>query len=62
MSWLRRLLDRIHPYVAKGGPYESLYVLYEAVDTFYVRDDHGRPLDEQQLARVEEQLTTVIAR
>lgn len=34
----------------------------EAVDTFYVRDDHGRPLDEQQLARVEEQLTTVITR
>ncbi len=35
LPWLRRLLDRAHPYVAKGGPYEQFYALYEAMDTFF---------------------------
>ncbi len=35
LPWLRRLLDRAHPYVAKGGPYEQFYAMYEAVDTFF---------------------------
>jgi Na+-transporting NADH:ubiquinone oxidoreductase subunit B len=34
MRGLRRILDRIHPYFAKGGPYERFYAVYEAVDTF----------------------------
>jgi Na+-transporting NADH:ubiquinone oxidoreductase subunit B len=34
MSFLRRFLDRLHPYFAKGGPYEQFYALYEATDTF----------------------------
>jgi [protein-PII] uridylyltransferase len=33
----------------------------EAVDTFYVRDDHGRPLDDDRKSRVEESLRQVIA-
>ncbi len=31
---MRRLLDRIHPYFAKGGRLENFAVLYELVDTF----------------------------
>ena len=34
MGRLRRLLDRMHPQFAKGGPYERFYALYEMVDTF----------------------------
>ena len=34
MKSLRRFLDRIHPYFAKGGPYERLNAVYEAIDTF----------------------------
>ncbi|MCG8325656.1 MAG: NADH:ubiquinone reductase (Na(+)-transporting) subunit B, partial [Thiotrichales bacterium] len=34
MHKVRRLLDRMHPYFAKGGPYEKYYALYEMVDTF----------------------------
>ena len=34
MLKLRRLLDRMHPYFAKGGPYERFYAVYEAIDTF----------------------------
>ena len=34
MRGLRRLLDRIHPYFAKGGPYERFHAVYEAIDTF----------------------------
>jgi Na+-transporting NADH:ubiquinone oxidoreductase subunit B len=34
MRGLRRLLDKIHPYFAKGGPYERFYAVYEALDTF----------------------------
>lgn len=34
MSHLRKYLDRIHPYFARGGPYEKFYALYEMVDTF----------------------------
>ncbi|MDX1518475.1 MAG: NADH:ubiquinone reductase (Na(+)-transporting) subunit B [Gammaproteobacteria bacterium] len=34
MGRVRKFLDRIHPYFAKGGPYEKYYALYEMVDTF----------------------------
>ncbi|MFV0444004.1 MAG: NADH:ubiquinone reductase (Na(+)-transporting) subunit B [Planctomycetaceae bacterium] len=34
MKSLRRILDRLHPSFTKSGPYESLYPLYEAADTF----------------------------
>ncbi len=34
MKPLRRILDRIHPWFAKGGKYERFYPLYEAADTF----------------------------
>ncbi len=34
MRSLRRFLDKIHPYFAKGGPYERFYAVYEALDTF----------------------------
>lgn len=34
MFKVRKLLDRLHPYFAKGGPYEKYYALYEMVDTF----------------------------
>jgi Na+-transporting NADH:ubiquinone oxidoreductase subunit B len=34
MRSLRRFLDRLHPYFAKGGPYERFYAVYEALDTF----------------------------
>ncbi|MEX0717881.1 MAG: NADH:ubiquinone reductase (Na(+)-transporting) subunit B [Planctomycetaceae bacterium] len=34
MKLIRRLLDRLHPSFGKGGKYEKLYPLYEAVDTF----------------------------
>ncbi len=34
MNRVRRFLDRLHPYFAKGGPYEKYYALYEMVDTF----------------------------
>ena len=29
---LRRLMDRLHPLFAKGGPYEQFYVVYEMID------------------------------
>ncbi len=35
MQRLRRFLDRMHPYFAKGGPYEQFYAVYEAIDTFF---------------------------
>ncbi len=35
MRNLRRFLDKIHPYFAKGGPYERFYAVYEALDTFF---------------------------
>lgn len=34
MSRIRKFLDNMHPYFAKGGPYEKYYALYEMVDTF----------------------------
>ncbi len=34
MFRVRKFLDRLHPYFAKGGPYEKYYALYEMVDTF----------------------------
>jgi Na+-transporting NADH:ubiquinone oxidoreductase subunit B len=34
MKPLRRLFDRLHPAFDKGGKFEKLYPLYEAVDTF----------------------------
>jgi Na+-transporting NADH:ubiquinone oxidoreductase subunit B len=34
MRKLRRILDRVHPYFAKGGPYHRFYAVYEAIDTF----------------------------
>lgn len=33
-SRVRKYLDKIHPYFAKGGPYEKYYAIYEMVDTF----------------------------
>ncbi len=33
MRRLRRLLDRIHPLFARGGPYHRYHALYEMVDT-----------------------------
>ncbi len=33
-SRVRKYLDKIHPYFAKGGPYEKYYTIYEMVDTF----------------------------
>jgi Na+-transporting NADH:ubiquinone oxidoreductase subunit B len=35
MRSLRRVLDHIHPYFAKGGPYERFRAVYEALDTFF---------------------------
>ena len=35
MRKLRRILDTIHPYFAKGGPYHRFYAVYEAIDTFF---------------------------
>ncbi len=32
---LRKLLDNLHPYFAKGGSLEKYYALYEAADTFF---------------------------
>ena len=34
MRSVRKFLDRLHPYFARGGPYEKYYALYEMVDTF----------------------------
>ncbi len=34
MRSLRRVLDKVHPYFAKGGPYHRFYAVYEALDTF----------------------------
>ena len=34
MKILRKSLDSLHPYFAKGGKLEKLYPLYEAIDTF----------------------------
>jgi Na+-transporting NADH:ubiquinone oxidoreductase subunit B len=43
MRALRRFLDRLHPYFAKGGPYERFYAVYEALDTvFYTPSDVTR--------------------
>lgn len=35
MKVLRRFLDKLHPYFAKGGPYERFHAVYEAMDTFF---------------------------
>ena len=35
MSFLRRTLDKIHPYVTEDGKYPQFYALYEAVDTIF---------------------------
>ncbi|MEM7026632.1 MAG: NADH:ubiquinone reductase (Na(+)-transporting) subunit B [Pseudomonadota bacterium] len=35
VSRARKFLDRLHPYFAKGGPYEKYYAVYEMVDTFF---------------------------
>lgn len=32
---LRKFLDHLHPYFAKGGPYHKYYALYEMVDTIF---------------------------
>ena len=45
-SRVRGFLDKLHPYFAKGGPYEKYYAIYEMVDTFlYSPPDvtHGSP-------------------
>ena len=34
MKFLRNSLDKLHPLFAKGGKFEKLYPLYEAIDTF----------------------------
>ncbi len=33
-SRVRKFLDKLHPYFAKGGPYEKYYAIYEMIDTF----------------------------
>ncbi|HIG30793.1 MAG TPA: NADH:ubiquinone reductase (Na(+)-transporting) subunit B [Verrucomicrobiales bacterium] len=35
MKFLREFFDRLHPYCSKGGKYEILYPLYDAIDTFF---------------------------
>ena len=35
MKPLRSLLDRLEPLFTKGGRFEQLHALYEAVDTFF---------------------------
>jgi Na+-transporting NADH:ubiquinone oxidoreductase subunit B len=35
MSWLRDLLDRLEPHFVKGGRFERLGAVYEAVDTVF---------------------------
>ena len=43
MRGLRRILDKIDPYFAKGGPYHRFHAVYEALDTFlYTPDDVTR--------------------
>ncbi|MDJ0653186.1 MAG: NADH:ubiquinone reductase (Na(+)-transporting) subunit B [Xanthomonadales bacterium] len=43
MRPLRKLLDKVHPYFAKGGPYERFAAMYEMVDTlFYTPPDVTR--------------------
>jgi Na+-transporting NADH:ubiquinone oxidoreductase subunit B len=34
MKLLRDALDKVHPWFAKGGPFELAYPMYEALDTF----------------------------
>lgn len=34
MKALRDVLDQLHPHVSRGGKYERLYPLYEAIDSF----------------------------
>ena len=34
MKALRDVLDKVHPWFAKGGPLEVAYPMYEALDTF----------------------------
>ncbi|MDC0278690.1 NADH:ubiquinone reductase (Na(+)-transporting) subunit B [bacterium] len=34
MKALRDVLDKVHPWFAKGGPLEAAYPMYEALDTF----------------------------
>jgi len=45
MRALRRLLDNLHPLFAKGGRLESLYAVYEMVDTLFFS-----PADRTRLA------------
>ena len=40
MKLLRKSLDSLHPYFAKGGKLEKLYPLYEAIDTFLYSPGH----------------------
>ena len=35
MKAFQRLWESLHPYFAKGGPYEKFYVLYEMFDGFF---------------------------
>jgi Na+-transporting NADH:ubiquinone oxidoreductase subunit B len=35
MRGVRRILDKVHPYFAKGGPYHRFHAVYEAIDTFF---------------------------
>ena len=35
MKGLRRLLDRLNPLFAKGGPYEKWYSVFEMIDGFF---------------------------
>ncbi|MDO4904739.1 MAG: NADH:ubiquinone reductase (Na(+)-transporting) subunit B [Lautropia sp.] len=37
MKALRALLDKVEPFVQKGGKFEKFYALYEAADTFLYR-------------------------
>lgn len=40
MKLLRKSLDSLHPYFAKGGKLEKLFPLYEAIDTFLYSPGH----------------------
>ncbi len=57
MKPLRNLLDRLHPLFSKGGKFERLYPLYEAIDTFTftpgeVTDNAPHVRDSMDLKRV----------
>ncbi|MFV1995112.1 MAG: NADH:ubiquinone reductase (Na(+)-transporting) subunit B, partial [Verrucomicrobiales bacterium] len=40
MKILREFLDKLHPHFTKGGKFEGLYSIYEAIDTFLYSPGH----------------------